>query len=53
MYTILQCGIQGLCWSRLILIACCNGLTVRGFNTNSVGAEGQCKINGHKSEKIE
>ena len=41
MYTILQCGIQGLCW--LILIACCNGLTVRGFNTNSVGAEGQCK----------
>ena len=48
-YTSLQCGIQHLCWSRLLSIARCNGLTMRGFDTNSVAAEGQCKEGRMKS----
>ena len=48
-YTSLQCGIQHLCWSRLLWIACCNGLTMRGFDTNSVEADGQCEEGGMKS----
>ena len=27
----------------LVQVVCCNGLTMMGFNTNSVEAEGQCK----------
>ena len=34
----------------LVSFACCNGLTLRGFNTNMVEAEGQCKQS--KSEKV-
>ena len=38
-YTSLQCGIQHLCWSRLLLMARCKGLTIwEGLNTNSVEA---------------
>ena len=48
-YTSLQCGIQHFCWSRLLWIACCNGLTMRGFDTNSVEAEGRCKEGRMKS----
>ena len=42
-------GIKHFCWSRLLWIACCNGLTMRGFDTNSVEAEGQCKEGRMKS----
>ena len=34
----------------LVSFACCNGLSLRGFNTNLVEAEGQCKQS--KSEKV-
>ena len=48
-YTSLQCETEHFCWSRLLWIACCNGLTMRGFDTNSVEAEGQCKEGRMKS----
>ena len=48
-YTSLQCGTEHFCWSRLLWIACCNGLTMRGFDANSVEAEGQCKEGRMKS----
>ena len=47
--TSLQCGTEHFCWSRLLWIACCNGLTMRGFDANSVEAEGQCKEGRMKS----
>ena len=41
----------GILVHLLVSLACCNGLTLRGFNTNSVEAEGrQCKQS--KSEKV-
>ena len=50
-YTSLQCGIHQFCWSRLLWIACCNGLTMRGFDTNSVAAEGQCVKKGEWNQR--
>ena len=37
-YTSLQCVIQHLFWSRLLSVACCNGLTMRELNRNLVEA---------------